>query len=59
MKMMTKQDIDHLLKTNPELVGRKLISYQQRISFLLEMLNEMNGQMLQVRLRELGEKGRV
>ena len=47
------------MKTKHELVSKKLLSYQQRISFLLEMLNEMNEQMLQVRLKELAEEERV
>ena len=54
--MLTKKEIDRLLKTNPDLVARKLISSQQRISFLLELLNEMNEQMLQIRLKELAEE---
>ena len=59
MKILTKQEIDHLLKTNPELVGTKLLSYKQRISILLEMLNEINEKMLQVRIKELAEEERV
>ena len=57
--MLTKKDIDHLLKDNPELVGKKLFSCQQRISFLLELLNEMNEQMLELRLKELAEEERA
>ena len=57
--MLTQKDIDRLLKANPELVAKKLFSCQQRISFLLELLNEMNEQMLQIRLKELAEEDKA
>ena len=53
--MLTEQEILHLQETNPELMGKKLMSYQQRIRLLLARLNQMNAQMLQVRLKELKE----
>ncbi len=56
--MLTKNEIKHLLETRPELVGEKLFASQQRVDMLLGLLNEMNQQMIQIRLEELAEAER-
>lgn len=56
--MLTKNKIEHLLETRPELVGEKLFAYQQRIDMLLGLLNEVNEKMLQIKLKELAEAER-
>ena len=57
--MLTKNEIEYLVETRPELVGEKLFASQQRVDMLLGLLNEMNEKMLQVRLKELSEVERV
>lgn len=57
--MLTKNEIEHLLENRPELVGEKLFAYQQRVNMLLGLLNEMNEQMLQIRIKELAEMERI
>lgn len=56
--MLTKDEIKCLVETRPDKAVERLHSYQQRMNILLEMLNEMNQEMLQVRLKELSEKER-
>ncbi|MEJ2213999.1 MAG: hypothetical protein P8Y20_08050 [Gammaproteobacteria bacterium] len=53
---MTEEEIKEMLKTDPARVGRKLFRTQQRMNILLEMLNELNGEMLKLKVKELSRE---
>ena len=53
---MTEEEIKEMLKTDPARVGRKLFRTQQRMNILLEMLNELNGEMLKLKVKELSHE---
>ena len=57
--MLTKNQIMRLMESRPELVAEKLLTCQQRLTILLQLLNEMNEEMLQIRLKESQEIDRV
>ena len=56
ISMMTEKEIEEMLKTDPARVGRKLFRTQQRMNILLEMLNELNGEMLKLKVKELSRE---
>ena len=49
---MTENEIKEMLKTDPERVGKKLFHTQQRMSLLLEMVNELNAEMMLLKAKE-------